>query len=103
MWLYKFINKESRTQVPTFWTFLRSNHDTINMWLENTSEPLSLRVHFSLRVLRWITSLSILFLFVYALIGPQGSYYQKECKKRLECYTSCSKAFFPQLSCERQG
>ena len=102
MWLYKFINKESRTHVPTFWTFLRTNHDSIKMWLENTAEPLHLRIHFALRVIRWITSACILFLFVYAMIGPQGEYYMKECEKRLECYNACNKAFFPQLSCERQ-
>lgn len=38
MWLYKFIHKDSRTQVPSFSTFLLGNHDSIKMWLENVSE-----------------------------------------------------------------
>ena len=101
MWVYKFINKETRTQVPSLWTFLRSNQETIKMWLENITEPIDLRIHFSLRVIRWLTSLCILFLFVYAMIAPQGRYYADECEKRLECYNACNKAFFPQLSCER--
>ena len=72
------------------------------MWLENTTEPLSLRINFFLRVIRWLTSFCILFLFVYAVIGPQGPYYKQECSKRLECYNACNKAFFPQLSCANQ-
>ena len=102
MWVYKFIQKDSRTQVPSFWTFLRSNQDTIVMWLENTTEPINTRVHFSLRVLRWLTSMCILFMFVYAMIRPRGKYYTAECEKRLDCYNACNKAFFPQLACERQ-
>ena len=102
MWVYKFVNKETRTQVPTFWTFLRTNHETIKMWLENTTEVVEMRIHFALRVMRWLVSLCILFLFVYAMINPQGGYYKKECSKRLDCYNACNKAFFPQLSCEEQ-
>ena len=102
MWVYKFVNKETRTQVPSFWTFLVTNHETLKMWLENTSEKVELRIHFALRVIRWLTSLCILFLFVFAMISPQGSYYAEQCDKRLECYNACNKAFFPQLSCGRQ-
>ena len=82
MWLYKFIDKETRTQVPTFWTFVRTNHDSVKMWLENTSEPVGLRLSFSLRLLHWLISICILFLFVYALIDPDGGYFEKECDKR---------------------
>lgn len=82
MWLYKFLSKETRTQVPTYWTFLRSNHDTIKMWLENTTEPLNVRLGFSLRVIRWLVSFCLLFLILHVLINPQGSYYQKQCDKR---------------------
>ena len=77
MWVYKFVNKETRTQVPTFWTFLRTNHETIKMWLEDTTEVVEMRIHFALRVMRWLVSLCILFLFVYAMINPQGGYYKK--------------------------
>ena len=72
------------------------------MWLENTPEPLVKRVPFALRIFRWLVSFCILFLFVHALIAPEGKYYAKECNKRLECYNACNKAFFPQLSCEKQ-
>ena len=82
MWLYKYIDKGTRTQVPTFKTFLRENHDTVKMWLENTTEPEERRISFSLRVLRWLVSFCFLFLFVYALIDPQGGYYIQECDKR---------------------
>ena len=82
MWVYKFIDSETRTQVPSFWTFLRSNHDLIRMWLENTSEPLSERLNFTLRVMKWITSVCILFLFVCFMINPQGDYYTEQCFKR---------------------
>ena len=82
MWLYKFIDKNTRTQVPSFSTFLNGNHDTIKMWLENVAEPPSQRMNFSLRFLRWIISICFLYLFVYVIIDPQGSYYQEECDKR---------------------
>lgn len=82
MWLFKFVDKETRTQVPTFKTFMRSNHDTIKMWLENTSQPLDIRQSFSLRVLQMLISICILFLFVHVLIQPEGSYYKQECDKR---------------------
>lgn len=75
MWLYNFLRKETRTNVPTFWTFLRSNHDTVKMWLENTSEPMAIRVSFSLRFIRWLIEVCILFLFVFAMIGPEGREY----------------------------
>ena len=82
MWVYKFVDKKTRTQVPGFWTFVRSNHDSIKMWLENTSEPTNIRLGFSLRVLRWLISVCILFLFVFALIDPDGGYFEQECDKR---------------------
>ena len=51
MWLFKFVDKETRTQVPSYKTFIRSKQDTIKMWLENTSQPVELRQSFSLRFL----------------------------------------------------
>lgn len=77
MWVYKFADKETRNQVPTLNTFLRGNQDTIKMWLENTTETVAWRVHFSLRLLHWLVSVCILFLTVYALVDPKGSYYQE--------------------------
>lgn len=68
--------------MPSYKTFLAGNHDTIKMWLENVSEPLQDRMNFSLRFLRWIISICLLYLFVYVLIDPEGSYYQQECDKR---------------------
>ena len=50
MWVYKFADKETRQQVPTWKTFIRSNHDSIKMWLENTTEIVAWRVHFGLRL-----------------------------------------------------
>ena len=82
MWVYKFIDKKTRYQVPTYWTFLRSNQDSVKMWLENTTVPVSDRVGFSLRVIRWFVSTCILFLLIFSLIGPEGSYFEKECDKR---------------------
>ena len=82
MWVYKFVDKETRTQVPTFGTFLRANHDTVHMWLENTTEPMEVRLSFTLRLIQWITSVCILFLFVHALIAPEGLYFEEQCEKR---------------------
>ena len=82
MWVYKYIDKQTRTQVPSYWTFMRSNQDLIKMWLENTTIPVADRIGFSLRLIRWIVSICILFLFVDALIAPEGSYFESECNKR---------------------
>lgn len=34
MWAYKFIKKDTRLQVPSFWTFLKQNHDILKLWCE---------------------------------------------------------------------
>lgn len=82
MWVYKFIDKETRTQVPSLGTFILTNHDSIKFWLENTSEPVPDRLGFSLRLLRWLISVCILFLIIYSLIAPQGEFFEAECNKR---------------------
>ena len=34
MWAYRYINKETRLQVPTFKTFIKQNHDILKLWCE---------------------------------------------------------------------
>ena len=49
MWVYKYSKKKTRQEVPKFWTFLKSNHDMLKFWLEDTSEDPNDRIPFSLR------------------------------------------------------
>jgi len=79
MWLYKYLDKQTRTQVPTFRNFIYSNHDTLSMWFENIYEAPNIRLPYGLRLIQWIIKFCILFLFLYALIAPEGSFYQHEC------------------------
>ena len=76
MWVQKFITKETRTQVPKFKTFLRNNQDLLKLWYEDTTTRVEERMAFPMRVIRFLTSTAILFVFVYAIVNPQGSYYQ---------------------------
>ncbi len=99
MWAYKFLKKETRLQVPSFWTFLRENHDILKLWCEEVTEPLEDRTIFPLRILRFTCYIFLLFLLVVGLIHPRDKYYKEECTKRTECYTDCNKAFFPEIDC----
>ena len=75
MWVKKFITKETRTQVPKFNTFLRNNQDLLKLWYEDVNCPLEERIPFPMRVIRFLCSFAILFVWVYAFVNPQGSYY----------------------------
>ena len=82
MWVYKFSNERTRTQVPKFWTFLRQNHDLLKLWMEDVYEEVEDRFSFFLRVVRFITVQCMLFVIVFALMAPDDSYFQRECFKR---------------------
>lgn len=56
--------------MPKLKTFLIQNHDLLKLWFEDQLEPLEERVFFPLRILRFIAQVSILFIFVYAIIDP---------------------------------
>jgi hypothetical protein len=75
--------------------FLIQNHDLLKLWIEDTLEPYSERMFFPLRILRFLSSVCILFIMVYVIIAPQDSYFAGECEKRLNCYQDCNNAFFP--------
>lgn len=51
------------------------NHDLLKLWFEDQSEKVVNRLSFSLRVIKWIASLCILYIATYLLINPQNSYY----------------------------
>jgi hypothetical protein len=99
MWAYKFIKKDTRLQVPSFWTFLKQNHDILKLWCEEVQEPPDERIIFPLRIIRFGTYFFLLFLIVTALIHPRDIYYTEECYKRTVCYTECSKSYFPEIAC----
>lgn len=82
MWAYNFVKKETRLQVPTWWTFLKQNHDLLKLWCEEEQEAYEDRTNFLLRSIRFINYLLLLFLIICALINPQESFYAEECLKR---------------------
>lgn len=82
MWAQRFIKKETRTQVPTFRKFLMQNHDLLKLWFEDTLESPEDRMGFLLRILRFLATLCIMFIFVYVIISPRDLYYDQECNKR---------------------
>jgi hypothetical protein len=82
MWVYKYSQEKSRTQVPKFWTFLRQNHDVFKLWFEDVTEAIEDRISFPLRLIRFISTQCLLFIFIYIFIGPKDGYYQQECTKR---------------------
>lgn len=82
MWAQRFIKKETRTQVPTFRKFLTQNHDLLKLWFEDSLEAPEDRMTFPLRILRFLATTCLLFIFVYAIIYPRDVYYDQECKKR---------------------
>jgi len=53
MWAYKYLHKDSRTNVPKYWTFLKSNHDMLKLWFEDQTEPLNDRVSFPVRCIKF--------------------------------------------------
>lgn len=89
--------------MPSFRTFLKQNHDILKLWCEEDHEPLENRTNFGLRILRFTTYFFMLFLIVCGLVGPQDRFYSQECNKRMECYTDCNKAFFPEMKCSRSA
>jgi hypothetical protein len=45
------------------------------MWFENVYEAPNVRLSYGLRLMKWVIQLCILFLFLYVLIAPEGSFY----------------------------
>lgn len=82
MWAQKFINKETRTQVPKLKTFLIQNHDLLKLWFEDQLESFEDRMIFPIRILRFVATTCILFIFVYLMIDPQDTFFAAECEKR---------------------
>lgn len=82
MWAYKFLKKETRLQVPSWWTFLKENHDLLKLWCEEVHEPMEDRTIFVVRLIRFLNYVMLLFLLICALIDPKDRYYSEECFKR---------------------
>jgi hypothetical protein len=61
--------------VPKLKTFLLQNHDLMKVWFEDQLEPLSQRMYFPLRILRFTATICILFIITYAMIDPQDAYF----------------------------
>ena len=56
--------------MPKFKTFLRNNQDLLKLWYEDTATRIEERMAFPMRVIRFLTSTSLLFVFVYAFVNP---------------------------------
>ena len=102
MWAYKYLHKETKLQVPKFKTFFYQNQDLLKLWYEDMEQPLEDRVNFYMRSLKYIAHLSILFIILIALNDSQDEEFRGVCDRRLTCYNSCNKAFFPSLLCKQE-
>lgn len=100
MWAYKFLNKDTRLQVPSFKTFMFQNQEWLQLWYEDETVELEDRVNFAMRCLRYSGHLFILFCVMIIMINSQDAENQNFCDRRLHCYSSCNRAFFPSLSCQ---
>lgn len=94
------VNKDSRYQVPKFWSHMVSSHDTIWMWEEETDIPIENRYPFCIRLTRFLVLQVILLSAVCFLLGNDIERYYFECQKRTECYVNCNQDNFPDLTCE---
>lgn len=59
--------------MPKLKTFLIQNHDLLKLWFEDQLEPFEDRMIFPLRILRFLATTFLLFIFVYVIIDPQDS------------------------------
>ena len=100
MWAYKFINKDTRLNVPSFKTFFFENQELLQLWYEDETVEIEERVNFAMRLLRYCGHLFILFLVLVKVIGAQDHDFNYQCKQRLHCFSSCNRAFFPMLACQ---
>lgn len=82
MWAYKYQQKDTRTQVPSYKKFMFANHDLLKLWYEDQMEPTLDRISFPMRVLRFTACIGILFIFLFLVIAPQESTFQFNCAKR---------------------
>lgn len=69
MWAYKFLQKETKLQVPRFKTFFYQNQDLLVLWYEDQNEPVEDRIPFSMRCLKYVAHMCILFAIMVALIN----------------------------------
>jgi hypothetical protein len=100
MWAYKFLQKETHTQVPYFQTFFFENQEMLNLWFESETESLEDRPPFYLRFLKYGTQLLMLLLVTVAVVGQEGTAFNRMCDRRLECFNACSQMYFPSLFCQ---
>lgn len=101
MWAYKYMQKETKLQVPSFKSFFYENQELLALWFENESEELlEDRPPFAMRCLKYLTQLSFLLVSVILLVDAKDMGYSQNCEKRLECFNNCNNMYFPSLFCD---
>ena len=99
MWAYKYIQKETKLEVPKFKVFLFQNQDLLKLWYEDESEPMEDRISFAMRFLKYSVELFMQLVILFVLLNSKDEEFQKVCSKRLGCYNNCNNAYFPSLVC----
>lgn len=80
MWAYKFINRDTRLNVPTFKTFFFHNQELLQLWYEDESLELEDRVNFAMRCLRYSGHLFILFVVLVKVISAEDHTFHFQCR-----------------------
>lgn len=82
MWAYKFLQKDTKLQVPKFKTFVYQNQDLLKLWYEDESEPLEDRISFAMRCLKYGAQICMQMTILYAFINSRDLFYHKICNQR---------------------
>ena len=53
-----------------------------------------------MRTLKYVAHLCIQLVILYAFTEAEDKYFLDTCARRLECFNSCNKAYFPSLACK---
>ena len=101
MWLYRFIDPNTRGLVPHLSEFIKRYHDLTGLCLEQTYLPQEQRIGFIQRFFKFIFYLAVLLAFVY-IVPKYGDdiYYTDMCQRRNKCHQYCAIDYYPSTACE---
>jgi len=101
MWLYRFIDPATRSNIPSLPDFLKWNHDITTICYDQTYLPQEERLTFLQRLFKFLFYLGVLLSFVYVM-GDLGNdqYYTNMCKRRAHCLKNCAIDYYPHTQCQ---
>jgi hypothetical protein len=82
MWAYKFLQKDTKLDVPKFKTFVYQNQDLLKLWYEDEQERLEDRISFAMRCLKYGAHLCILLVILISLFNNSDESFDQICSRR---------------------